>query len=261
MPVLINKEREPVEREAPRRGAPAPGARKKLHLGCGLHTPEGWTHLDGSWNAWLAKHRLLLGALRLCGILPRHVADLNWDRRVVFHDVKKPLPFPGNTFSAVYASHLLEHLHLSEARNLLEQCYRVLQPTGVLRIVVPDLRAAVQEYLGDYCYENSAELGNTLSPADRFNQRLHFRGQGPPRGNILYRHYTLNKDFHSHKWMYDSDSLVRSFETAGFRDVGEMELHKSRITGIERIEQPGRILHGEGVCVEGVKPTQQKMVR
>jgi hypothetical protein len=54
--------------------------------------------------------------------------------------------------------------------------------------------------------------------------------------------------------MYDSLSLIRHLQEAGFVDVVEMAFGTSRIEGVGDIELPERVLNGEGVCVEGIKP-------
>jgi hypothetical protein len=119
-------------------------------------------------------------------------------------------------------------------------------------MVVPDLRAIIQEYIEQ---QTARRVNDTQSsPADRFNQRLLLRSAEPPSGNILYRVYTSLKDFHSHKWMYDADSLVRQFQLAGFSNAREELYQQSRIEGIAEIETADRVLNGAGVCVEGTKP-------
>ena len=47
----------------------------------------------------------------------------------------------------VYHSHLLEHLHQEEGEDLIQDCFRVLKPGGILRIVVPDLERICRDYL------------------------------------------------------------------------------------------------------------------
>jgi SAM-dependent methyltransferase len=49
------------------------------------------------------------------------------------------LPFPDVVSEVVYLSHVLEHFPKSSAPAFLRECYRVLKPGGVLRVVVPDL--------------------------------------------------------------------------------------------------------------------------
>lgn len=116
----------------------------KLHLGCGTITPDGWINVDGSWNARLAKHPLLRKMLAAASILSRDQSHVPWNPKIITRDVRRPLPYSADSFDAIYASHLLEHLYLDEGRRLLRECFRTLRPGGVLRMVVPDLRAAVQ---------------------------------------------------------------------------------------------------------------------
>lgn len=225
----------------------------KLHLECGLVTPSGWVNVDASWNAWLAKHSGLRKILSRFGIVPKHLAEIPWNPNIMVHDVRKGLPFPNNYFSAIYASHLLEHLYLLEAQYLLRECFRCLQAGGVLRIVVPDLRAIVTEYLGEEPFGRTPSGLANLRPADRMMKRLSLRKPESPRGNLGYWLYTALKDFHSHKWMYDTDSLIGHFQEAGFEHVRACKFLESRIEGIEKVEKPERFLNNEGICVEGIK--------
>lgn len=206
----------------------------KLHLGCGLITPPGWLNLDGSWNARMAKYpriRKILGGL---GLVPKNLVNTPWSPDIFIHDVRKPLPFASESFSAIYSSHMLEHLYSSEAEKVLRECLRVLRPGGVLRIMVPDLG----EMSGEYSKNGDA---------DRFMEALNFRDKTPPAGSWLYKMYSLGKDFHTHKWMYDSQSLVGRFKKAGFKDVRQMPELESRIGDVREIEK------NHGLCVEGLK--------
>jgi hypothetical protein len=99
----------------------------------------------------------------------------------------------------------------------------------------------------------SQSLAERINAADRLNEKLGFRGPAPPDGNFLFRFYSLWKDFHHHKWMYDSDSLIRYMENAGFTAVSEKAYLESEIPDIEEVEEAGRVVDGAGVCVEGKK--------
>lgn len=92
---------------------------RRLNVGCGRRFHTQWTNVD----------------LEPC------------DDQVVACDILHGLPFPENTFDAVYHSHVLEHLSPQDGQHLLEECYRVLKPGGVLRIVVPDLEQIAKLYL------------------------------------------------------------------------------------------------------------------
>jgi predicted SAM-dependent methyltransferase len=93
--------------------------RKLLNLGCGGRYHPDWTNID--------------------------YAQTGSD--VIEHDLMQPLKFADNTFDAVYHSHVLEHMPKRFAPFFLEECWRVLKPGGILRVVVPDLEFAAREYL------------------------------------------------------------------------------------------------------------------
>lgn len=57
------------------------------------------------------------------------------------------LPLPSNGAQLVYASHFLEHIPKPEVDAFLAECHRVLQPGGVLRLVLPDLQEMAASYL------------------------------------------------------------------------------------------------------------------
>jgi SAM-dependent methyltransferase len=57
------------------------------------------------------------------------------------------LEFPDETFEVVYTSHFVEHIPKEKLDFILSECYRVLKPNGILRIVVPDFEDIVREYL------------------------------------------------------------------------------------------------------------------
>jgi len=230
------------------------GQIKRVQLGCGLTTPPGWINVDGSWNARLAKYPLFRKVLRAVGILPADKFSVPWSSGILIHDVRKKLPFQDESIAAIYSSHMLEHLYFDQASRLLAECFRVLQPGGVLRIVVPDLRAIVEEYLAERPSEGRGGANlPTITPADRVNERLMLRSRTPHSGGILGA-YAAFKDLHSHKWMYDSDSLIAHFNRAGFVEAQTMPFRTSHIPRVEEVEEASRVLNGTGICVEGIKP-------
>lgn len=93
-----------------------------------------------------AHARLNLG----CGQHP-HPAFVNVDliafEGVIAHDLAKGIPFPDGTFDLVYHSTMLSHLRPHEAAALTRECWRVLKPNGVLRVVTEDLEVMCRTYL------------------------------------------------------------------------------------------------------------------
>jgi predicted SAM-dependent methyltransferase len=216
----------------------------RLHLGCGLHAPSGWLNVDGSWQVVLARHRWLKSLLVSLRLLPRSQAEIPWSSDVLRLNLCRPLPFANETFGAIYSSHTLEHLYYHDALALLRECHRLLTPGGVCRAVVPDLESIVNQYL-------LAKQLNNPDAATRLMETILVHDKTRKRG--VYGMYHRLTAFHQHKWMYDADSLLRLFETAGFENVDRAECLVSRIVNIDKIEDPQRILDGQGIVVEGVK--------
>jgi hypothetical protein len=74
-------------------------------------------------------------------------------------DLNRPLRFPDAFYRACYMSHVLEHLPRQRIGALLSEVSKVLEPEGVLRIVVPDLEGIVRAYLHELDAAASAEPG------------------------------------------------------------------------------------------------------
>ena len=90
-----------------------------VNVGCGRHFHRDWVNLD------------------LVSRIPG----------VVRYDLRHGLPFSEGACDVIYHSHLLEHLTNENARSFLSDCFRVLKPGGILRVVVPDLEGIVRAYL------------------------------------------------------------------------------------------------------------------
>ena len=63
------------------------------------------------------------------------------------YNLLKGLPYPDHRFEAVYHSHVLEHFPREKAADFIRECFRVLKPGGIIRVVVPDLEDIVREYI------------------------------------------------------------------------------------------------------------------
>ena len=92
---------------------------KYLNLGCGLRYHPAWTNVD--FNSFTPQ--------------------------VQAHNLIKGIPFHDNSFEIVYHSHLLEHFPKNKAIDFIRECYRVLKPGCVIRVVVPDLEQIAKIYL------------------------------------------------------------------------------------------------------------------
>jgi predicted SAM-dependent methyltransferase len=92
---------------------------RKLNLGCGNRYSKFWINID--FNSTTPE-------VMPCNLLEK-------------------LPFADNSIDVVYSSHFLEHFSKTEGERILAECFRILRPNGILRIVVPDLEYTCREYL------------------------------------------------------------------------------------------------------------------
>ncbi len=95
------------------------GLPKLLNLGCGLRYHSDWINIDF--------HSTKEG--------------------VIEHNLNEGIPFEKKSFDVVYHSHLLEHFSKSQALLFLKECFRVLDDSGIIRVVVPDLEQIAKHYL------------------------------------------------------------------------------------------------------------------
>jgi SAM-dependent methyltransferase len=61
-----------------------------------------------------------------------------WHNLNAEHDIRKRLKFETCSASAILAEHVIEHVPFLQGYGFLLECYRVLEPGGVLRLAFPD---------------------------------------------------------------------------------------------------------------------------
>ncbi|WP_234300753.1 class I SAM-dependent methyltransferase [Sphaerospermopsis aphanizomenoides] len=144
--------------------------KKKLNLGCGSRLNPEWTNINFVSTA----------------------------EGVIAHNLRQGIPFPDESFDVVYHSHLLEHFHKSEAEPFIKECYRVLRPQGILRVVVPDLEQIARMYL--HCLERASsgdkewEENYKWMLLEMYDQTVR-NSSGGEMGSFLYRKDISNQDF------------------------------------------------------------------
>lgn len=97
------------------------GSAVLVNLGCGSRWHSTWINID------------------------LHGDDIN----VFTHNFRLGVPLPNASADCIYTSHCLEHFTPQEAEAFLKACRKALKPSGLLRIVVPDLEQIVRFYLAN----------------------------------------------------------------------------------------------------------------
>ncbi|MBD2627873.1 class I SAM-dependent methyltransferase [Trichormus variabilis] len=148
----------------------------KIELGAGKeHQLEGWTTIDISGDSDL--------------IL----------------DLRNPLPFPDESVTEIYSSHVLEHfLYPYQMAGILNECYRILKKGGIFRVCVPNSRIYIEAYLNPDKFD--AERYCQFKPAYHYKSPIDY---------INYIAYMAGHHYH----LFDEDNLVSILSQAGFNNV------------------------------------------
>jgi SAM-dependent methyltransferase len=203
----------------------------KLNLGCGSHAPSGWVNVDYAIGSWVVKVPFFSLINKKFKII-----NFNWPDTIFIHDLRKKFPWQDNSVDVVYSSHTLEHLSKTEGQYFLRECYRVLKPNGIIRIIVPDLRAVINKYV----------QGEIV--ADKLFDALDVAYESPDDG-VLKRKLAPFIRF-PHKCMYDTPALLRVMSEIGY-EVASKQHCESEIDDVQAIEDPNRTV--EAVIIEGKK--------
>jgi methyltransferase family protein len=106
-------------------------------------------------------------------------ADINPVARPdLWMDLRDRWPVQSAAVSSVYARHCLEHFTEGEVKSILTEAHRVLEPGGGLRIGVPSLAKAIEQYLSP-SDTSSVWARSAKSPGRQFWQYITDRGNHP----------------------------------------------------------------------------------
>jgi predicted SAM-dependent methyltransferase len=124
--------------------------------------------------------------------------DLHWDLR-------RRLPFPDGAARAVLLEHVLEHFTLEAGLEMLEECRRLLEPGGIVRVGVPDFGRYLESYAGD----------------GAFVERLR---PGRPTRLLAVAEVALA---HGHRSVWDAETLTLALSDSGFPDAARRDFGDS----------------------------------
>ena len=193
----FNSHENPGTHEPGAASAPPPGESKK--------TESNTSQVDAAWKRLQENGNLILelGA----GDTQRGAGFITLDNTLtcdIRHDLRKPLPFPDNSFLDIYCSHVLEHFYYPELMQLLREVYRILKEGGKLRVCVPDASIYINAYSRPETFD--ADFFCRYKPAYHYFSK------------IDHINYIAYMDGH-HKMMFDEENLPAVLSSVGFVNV------------------------------------------
>ena len=166
--------------------APA-GAPLRLNIGAGNRWSSGWTNIDHD-EADAPDVKLDVG--------------------------EKALPYPAGSVSALYCSHMIDHLDLRRGLFFLRECFRVLAPGAPIRLTCCDLAVFIRGYqegtLARFAYMQPVEYQQFQEPGVLFG----IIGCGALSDRPWYS---------GHRQLYDGPGLCEVLEHVGFVQAGVYE--------------------------------------
>jgi len=182
-----------------------------VNFGCGAYPGEGCINIDHSITVLLAG---LPFPARFFGARAGFVQAARDFR--IRRGAARRISFPECSLDGFYASHVLEHLSKDDCERLLINVRRWLKPTGVLRVVLPDLRRLAESYLS----------GNFS--ADHFVRKTYLA----PEARRPWQAFGGVR----HLWMYDASSFMAMLRRIDFSDIEETRYGKSRLSGLGKLD-------------------------
>lgn len=185
-----------------------------VNLGCGPDGLEGWVNIDWGWLPILSKLPLLRTFLIKIKLLNSNY-DKHWPK-IVLHDLRLGIPLESNSVDWIYNSNFIEHLDKYQVKKLLIDSWRVLKKTGQLRLVVPDLKKVVANYIKN-------------KDADVFCREFYGFDKDKITGLIKIA-------IRGHQWMYDERSLLDLLKDVGFKNIKISSYRRSQMPGVDKLD-------------------------
>jgi ubiquinone/menaquinone biosynthesis C-methylase UbiE len=206
-----------------------------VHYGCGLCAPMEWENYDSSPTLRIQKAPLI-------GSLLKNKLNVTFPDNVLYGDIIKGLPVPGNSCNGIYCSHTLEHLSLTDFRSALKNTCNLLKPGGIFRCVLPDLETAAKNYIED--------LKNGKPDASiNFMHSTLLGMETRPKGMKGIAATVFGNS--NHLWMWDRESLKAELIHAGFKNVRECTYNDCEDKMFQYVEDKNRFV--DAVAMEAKK--------
>jgi len=167
---------------------------------------------------------------------------------VSFLDITEPLPFADGSIDFVFSEHLIANLRHADGASHLRECFRVLKPSGRVRVATPDLQFLIDIYTHtDHSDTQSRYVQRTIAEA--------FPQDGFYDGAFVLNHFVRNW---GHQFIYDERTLSTALQRAGFEQVRRWPVGESDDPRLQNLEHHGDAISPEfnylqTIVLEGIK--------
>jgi len=183
----------------------------KLHFGCFNSPVDGWLNTDVTPHMKVARIPGLAWLMHKAGKLTDQRLEEHRRgiyRRLSYLDITRRWPYRDGSLSAIYSSHVFEHLTLHGARNCLREARRCLRDDGLLRLSLPDLDLFISEYHA----EDSLQWATHFFEANERSEK------------------------NMHHFMYNFNSLSQLLQEAGFTRIVRCGYREGECPDVEQLD-------------------------
>lgn len=148
-----------------------------LNIGCGPLTRENWVNIDYS----------------------------PIEGKSFYLDALDEIPIADGSVRHIHCEHFLEHLEYSDALSFMNECYRVLESGGTMRIIVPD----AERYMRAYCSDDK----------EFFAKLINLGGHSEPLTPKIRVCNHMFRMWGDHRFAWDFETLEHAANRIGFSKV------------------------------------------
>lgn len=131
-------------------------------------------------------------------------------------DLRRRLPFADGSVKRILAEHVIEHLDFrDDIRRVFAEFFRILEPAGTVRIIVPD----AERYMHAYVHRSAEEFNSLGWELDALPD------------DIYTPIHIVNHVFHQggeHYFGWDFETMAWALKRAGFQEVLQQSYQRSR---------------------------------
>lgn len=195
-----------------------------LNLGGGIDNPPNWLDIDGGATHFLVKKlpKFITSKFFKNFHISSNFTFNEYYKKLnsfdsIYHNLSFGIPFGDETVPNIFSSHFFEHLFKEDCEFVLKESYRVLKPSGIIRICVPSLDDEVNDIENAI---NEYKNGNTQKVQKYVT-------------SDIVGHYPK---FSVHRYMYNFEELKYMLENAGFIDIEQKSFKKGSIPNVEKLD-------------------------
>lgn len=154
-------------------------------------------------------------------------------------DIRKPLTYDTNSVDLVFHEHVIEHLDEVDGFNFMAECYRILNPGGIMRVSCPSLDGFIWVYQNweSINSEFKKEFRNKTSFMNHvtYGESIGYNGRMflPENRGIK----TYNNTAAWHRYLYDKDDFTEKLKKIGFKEVRFVKKHESTVNELQNLER------------------------